>query len=118
VEFISEFGFDIKQGQFGAFAEWLNANEEKMAASAPEGWEYIGTYAVVLTSEKNAGAARQLWRHHDYAAMDTWAAVMREGGTFAELQDGLSAFVDQDRAAGWSQTTLKAVRDTSFWGEE
>ena len=111
MEFISEFGFDVKQGQFAAFAEWLNANEDKMAASAPEGWEYMGTYAVVLSSEKTAGAGRQLWRHHNYAAMDTWAAAMRDGGTFAQLQEEMAQFVDQDRDAGWSQSTLKAVRD-------
>jgi hypothetical protein len=118
MEFINEFGFDVKRGEVSAFQEWIRAHEKELAAEAPPGWQYVGTYAVVMGSEKQAGEFRQLWRHDSYGAMDAWAAAMREGGRFAELQDEIaSRFVDQDKSAHWSQTIMKAVADASFWGE-
>jgi hypothetical protein len=117
MDFVNEMGFDVKQGKAREFQEWLREHEKEFAEEAPEGWEYIGTYAVVLSTEK-AGDFRQLWRHHSYAAMDTWAAAMQEGGPSAALYDEMfMRFVDQERGAPFSQSIYKAVVDASIWGE-
>ena len=55
MDFIAEFGFDVKKGQALDFQRWLSENESKLAAACPSGVEYIGTYAVVQTSKKHAG---------------------------------------------------------------
>lgn len=117
MDFIAEFGFDVKQGQARDFQGWLSENEGKLAAECPSGVEYIGTYAVIYTSEKHAGGYRQLFRMESYGSQDTFAAAMKEGGAFANLVDEMSKFVDQDRAADWSSGFFKAVTDTSIWGE-
>jgi hypothetical protein len=118
MDFIAEFGFDVKQGKARDFQEWLSENESKLAQACPSGVEYIGTYAVIYTSEKEAGAYRQLFRMDSYGAQDTLAAAMKdEGGTFAKLFEETSQFVDLDREANWSSGLYKAVTDTSIWGE-
>lgn len=117
MEFITEMGFDAVRGNVTEFQQWLADNEQKLAASAPEGWEYVGTYAVVLSTEKEAGQFRQLWRHHSYAAQDDYAAAMKGDGVFAQLNDEMATrFIDQEKDAHFSQSVLKAVVDTSFWG--
>lgn len=117
MDFITEIGFDANRGTVGEFQQWLADNEQRLADSAPEGWEYMGTYAVVLSTEKEAGQFRQLWRHHSYGAQDAYAAAMKEDGLFAKLNDEMATrFIDQDREAHCSQSVLKAVADTSFWG--
>ena len=115
MDFIAEFGFDTKQGKAHEFQKWLAENESKLAAACPEGVEYVGTYAAIFSSEKHAGGYRQFLRMESYGAQDALAAAMKEGGTFATLLDEMSEFVDQDRAADWSNGLFKAVTDTSFW---
>jgi hypothetical protein len=117
MDFIAEFGFDVKQGQAQDFQRWLSENESKIPAACPPGVEYIGTYAVVQTSEKHAGGYRQLLRLESYGSQDTLAAAMKEGGAFANLIEEMTKFIDQDRAADWSSSLYKAVTDTSIWGD-
>ncbi len=117
MNFIAEFGFDVKKGQAQDLQRWLSENESKIPAACPRGVEYIGTYAVVQTSEKHAGGFRQLFRLESYGSQDTMAAAMKEGGAFASLIEGMSKFIDQDRGADWSSGLYKAVTDASMWGE-
>jgi hypothetical protein len=117
MDFISEFGFDVKQGQVRDFQRWLSENESKFPAACPPGVEYIGTYAVVQTSEKHAGGFRQFLRLESYGSQDTLAAAMKEGGAFASLIEEMTNFIDQDRDAHWSSGLYKAVTDTSVWGD-
>jgi hypothetical protein len=118
MDFIAEFGFDVKKGQARDLQRWLSENESKLAAACPSGTEYVGTYAVIYTSEKHAGGYRQLFRMESYGSQDTLAATMKEeGGTFATLYEEMSQFVDQDRDADWSSGLYKAVTDASMWGE-
>jgi hypothetical protein len=117
MDFMSEFGFSVKQGQARDFQRWLSENESKVSAACPSGVEYIGTYAVIYTSEKQSGAYRQFFRMESYGSQDTLAAAMKEGGAFASLFEEMSKFVDQDREADWSNGLYKAVTDTSIWGE-
>ena len=117
MDFIAEFGFDVRQGQARDFQRWLSENESKVAAACPSGVEYVGTYAVIFTSEKQSGGYRQLFRMESYGSQDVLAAAMKEGGAFANLLNEMSEFVDQDREANWSNGLYKAVTDTSIWGE-
>jgi hypothetical protein len=52
-----------------------------------------------------------------YGSQDAMAAAMKEGGDFAAYLDEMSQFVDQDRAADWSNGLYKNVADASFGGE-
>ena len=117
MDFIAEFGFDVKQGKAREFQRWLSENESKIAAACPAGIEYIGTYAVIFSSEKHAGAYRQLLRLESYGSQDVLAAAMKEGGAFADLVNGIGQFIDQDREADWSNGLYKAVTDTSIWAD-
>ena len=117
MDFIAEYGFDVKKGQAQDFQRWLAENESKLAAACPQGIEYIGTYTVVQTSEKHAGGFRSLLRMESYGSQDTLAAAMKEGGAYADLFVEMTKFIDQDRDADWSSNLYKAVTDASIWGE-
>ena len=118
MDFITEYGFDVPRGKSHEFQEWLRANEPKIAAETPDGWDYIGTYAVIVSTEKGSGAYRQLWRHHSYGDMDTMATSANEPSAFGQLmQEMASQFMDQERGAAESQAIYKAVVDASIWGE-
>ena len=118
MDFVSVIGFDCQHGKSRELQEWLRANEPKLRSEAPKGWEYVGTYAGVLSTEKGAGDFRQIWRHDSYGAMDAWAEAMREPTAFAQLYDEFTTkFVDESRGAHFSQSLLKSVTDVSIWGE-
>ena len=55
MDFIAEFGFDVKQGQAQDFQTWLSENESKFPAACPKGVEYIGTYVVVQHRRSTPG---------------------------------------------------------------
>src|SRR5262245_45146280 len=117
MDFIAEFGFDVKKGRAQEFQAWLSDNESKVSAACPSGVEYIGTYAVMYSSEKHSGGFRQFFRLDSYGAQDAMASAMKEGGEFAKLVEAMSEFADQDREADWSNGLYKAVTDASMWGE-
>jgi hypothetical protein len=118
MDFIAEYGYDVKKGQAQDFQRWLSENESKLAAAYPKGIEYIGTYAVVQTSEKHAGAFRSLLRMESYGSQDTLAAAMKEGGAYADIFMEMTKFIDQDKDANWSSNLYKAVTDASIWSDE
>ena len=117
MNFMNEFGFDVKKGRAQDFQRWMTENESKLAAACPSGAEYVGTYAVMYSSEKHSGAFRQFFRMESYGSQDTFAAAMKEGGAFANLVEEMTEFVDQEREADWSNGLYKAVTDISLWGE-
>lgn len=117
MDFISEWGFDVKHGRARGFQAWLRDNEAKVAQAAPEGWEYVGTYGVVVTTEKESGGFRQVWRHRSYADMDTFAEALRDGPLGQLIDDMTTQFVDDDNRANWSQSIYKAVTDASLVGD-
>jgi hypothetical protein len=114
MDFIAEFGFDVKQGRQREFQRWLVENESKFAAAHPSGSEYIGTYAVVQTSEKHAGGYRQLVRMESYGTQDSFAAALKEDGEFSTLLNEMAEFFDMDRNADWSSSLYKSVTDVSM----
>src|SRR5262245_31928174 len=117
MNFIAEFGFDVKKGRAQELQRWLSENESKLAAACPAGTEYIGTYAVMYSSEKHAGGFRQFFRMESYGSQDAFAAAMKEGGEFGRLIEEVTEFVDQEKDANWSNGLYKAVTDASMWGE-
>ena len=117
MNFISEQGYDAKLGKLGEFQKWLETNEEKLRASCPAGVEYEGTYAVVHTSEKEAGSFRTLWRLENYGAQDAFAAAMKEPSSFQRLMEEFSEFVDNRNDAKWSDSLYKNAVAASLWAD-
>ena len=117
MNFMFVWGFDLKQGKTAEFQKWCQANEEKLILECPPGCKYLGTYAAVNTSEKEAGGFRSLWEFENYAAQDTFSQAMKDGGTFARLVEECTAFMDQDNHAHWSSTLMRRVTDAAMWGD-
>lgn len=118
MDFITEVGFDCQKGKSRELQESLRANEAKLREEAPQGWDYLGSYAAVVSTQKDAGEFRQLWRHTSYSDMDTWSETMREPTAFAQLYDEFTTkFVDESREARFSQTIMKSVTDISILGQ-
>jgi hypothetical protein len=117
MNFLHEWGFDIKEGQTQAFQEWMKGNEEKLALEMPEGCKYFGTYAAVYNSDKTSGSFRVLTEMDSYAAQDRFSEVMKEGGAFARLMGEFTEFMDQGNQSNWSQALMRRITDTAIWGE-
>jgi hypothetical protein len=116
MRFIQEFGYTVKVGQYEAHQKWLIENSEALAKSMPAGTRYIGTFAVVMTSEKNAGSYRVLFELDSYGAMDKLAALTKDPKSeYGRLARESTKFGDNDLAAPWSNTLLKDVNDASIW---
>ena len=116
MRFISDVGFTIKLGQEEAHQKWLMENEERLAKAYPEGTRYIGTFSVVMSSEKQAGFYRSLVELDSYAALDRLAAASKDASSeFGRLQREWTAFGDFSLGAPWSQGLYKAVVDATIW---
>jgi hypothetical protein len=116
MRFIQEFGYTVKVGQDEAHQKWTIANDERLRAAAPAGSKYIGTFAVVIGSEKQAGSYRFLMELDSYGAMDTSAAATKDPKSeWAKLLVESSRFVDLDLNAPWSTTLMKDVVDATIW---
>jgi hypothetical protein len=113
VDFINVNGWSVKTGKLQAFQDFFVANREKIAAAAPDGCEYIGTYAVVFTSEKEAGQAWDLWRLESYGALDALAEAGRSG-PLADLFAEAMQFVDYD-SDSWCKVLLKSFADATVY---
>ena len=55
MRFIQEFGYNIKVGQEEAHQQWLTENEAKLAAAAPAGTKYLGTFRDGLQLREGIG---------------------------------------------------------------
>jgi hypothetical protein len=116
VRFIQETGFTIKVGEEEAHQNWLMKNEERLASLHPEGSRYLGTFAVIFTTDKQAGGYRSLVEFDSYAAIDRIAAEMKDASTeFGKLMREWTAFGDWDPNAPWSNCLYKAVVDATIW---
>jgi hypothetical protein len=116
VRFIEEFGFTVKIGQEEAHQQWFVDNEEAFAKAHPEGTRYIGTFAVVFTTDKQSGNYRALIELDSYAAMDRMAAATKDASSdIGRFLRELSAFGDYDLNAPWSQGLYKNIVDTTLW---
>src|SRR4029078_12004212 len=75
---ISEQGFNIKRGKEEAFQKWTTDNDAALKKSCPKGVEYLGTYIVAMSTEKQAGEYRVLWRLDSFATFDTMQEAARD----------------------------------------
>lgn len=115
MRFIQEIGFTIKVGQEEAYQQWMMENEAALAASVPEGMKYVGTFAVVFSSEKKSGSYRTLVELDSYGALDRSAAAFKDpDGEFGKLLRESSKFEDYAVEAPWSNGLYKAVVDATI----
>jgi hypothetical protein len=116
MRFIQEFGYTVRVGQDEAHQKWLIDNDAALKAAMPKGSTYMGTFAVILSSEKQAGSYKTLIGLDSYGAMDTSAAANKDPKSeFGRLLREVSKFYDLDLAAPWSNTLLKDVIDATIW---
>ena len=116
MRFIAESGYSVKLGQDEAHQQWLEQNEAAIAASVPDGVRYLGTFVTVHSSEKRSGFYKTYFELDSYGAQDRMAAANKEATSeFGRLTRELSAFVDYDYAAPWSDGLYKAVVDASIF---
>jgi len=116
MRFIQEYGFTVKVGQEVAHQKWLIENHDALVRSQPKGTRYIGTFVVVLSSEKNAGAYRAIYEIDGYGAMDVQASDAKDPDSVsAKLTAEWSAFWDTDLSAPWSNALLKNVVDATIF---
>src|SRR5579859_7310949 len=78
MRFIQVQGGSVRTGSHKAFQEWVEANEQKLAAAYPEGTSLLGIYAAVFSSEKEAGSYFTLEQVDSYAALDKLAALAKD----------------------------------------
>lgn len=113
---IQEFGFTVKVGHDEAHQQWMKEHGSAFAAAMPKGTSYIGTFAVVLSSEKTSGSYKTLIGLESYGAMDALAAAGKDpANAYSELLRDWSQFIDTNYAAGWSNVVLKDVNDATIW---
>jgi hypothetical protein len=116
MRFIQEFGYTVKVGQDEAHQRWYEENDAALRAAMPAGSKYIGTFAVVISSEKQAGFYKTLIELDSYGAMDASAAANKDpNNEFGRLLRESSQFVDLSLAAPWSNALLKDVLDATIW---
>jgi hypothetical protein len=116
MRFIQEYGYTVKVGQDEAQQKWLLENDRALAKSMPKGTRYIGTFAVVFSSEKDAGSYRVLFELDSYAALDTLAALSKDPNSeYGRLLRESTMFGDYDLAAPWSNTLMKDLMDATVF---
>ncbi len=113
---IQETGFTIEVGKEEAHQNWLRENEERLVKAHPEGSRYLGTFAVIFTTDKQAGGYRSLVEYDSYAAIDKIAAAAKDSSSeFGKLMREWTSFGDWDLNAPWSNNLYKAVVDATIW---
>jgi hypothetical protein len=116
MRFISEFGYTVKLDQNEAHQRWLMEHDAAIRASSPPGTRYIGTFAVVMSTEKQAGSYKALFELDSYGALDATAAATKDpNNEYGRLVREVGQFIDNDLAAPWSNTLLKDVLDATVW---
>jgi hypothetical protein len=116
MRFIQEFGYTVRVGKDEAHQKWLIDNDAALKAAMPPGSTYMGTFAVVFSSEKQAGSYKTLIGLDSYGALDASAAANKDPkNEFGRLLREVSQFFDLDLAAPWSNALLKDVIDATIW---
>jgi hypothetical protein len=116
MRFIQEFGYTVRVGKDEAHQRWLTENDARLKAGAPAGTRYVGTYAVVFSSEKQSGGYRMLLELDSYAALDAGATASKDPASeWGALVREWSQFLDTDLVAPWSNGLLRNVVDATIW---
>lgn len=117
MDFLLIQGFDVPSGKQREYQEWVRANFDALASSAPEGIELVGIYGRIFSSEKHSGSYQKIWRLDSYGALDRFSAAVGGEGEFARLLEEGGAFIDVRLEADWSNQLLKSVKDTTIWAD-
>ena len=113
---VQEWGYTVKVGLEAEHQQWLIDNDDAIRAATPEGMTYLGTFAVVFSSEKNAGAYRMMYELDSYGAMDRGAAANKDPEhPWGKIAREWSRFLDVDLAAPWSNGLLRNVVEATIW---
>lgn len=116
VSLIFEQGFNIKRGHEEAFQEWATKNDELTKKATPPGVEYLGTYVVTFTSEKEAGEYRTLWRLDSYAAFDTFMEAVRDADSdWGRLNREFTEYLDASLGSQWSFSLYRPLGEAVIW---
>jgi hypothetical protein len=104
--YLYEDEFALQPGKAREFRQWLATHEEKLRVTCPGGVDYLGTYALVHTTDDGAGDIRIDWAMDTYSAIDALDAAMDEPGPLHELLDEIRQFAERDRFRRHSSRTL------------
>lgn len=113
---LHETTYDVNAGQFDTFQNWLLEHEQSLAASYPEGIEYVGTFANVY-GDQSRGEFKTVLRLDNYAALDTLAETVAEEGTLSRLLWEVSAFTTGGPSSRGEQQLWKRVSATVSTGD-
>ena len=105
---LHETTYDVIPGMFEQFQTWMINHEDTLAASYPDGIEYVGTYANVY-GDQSKGEFKTILRLDNYAALDSLAATMAEEGTLSRLLWEVSAFTRSGVSSRGQQELWKRV---------
>lgn len=113
---ISEQGFNIKRGKEEAFQKWITDNDAALKKSVPRGVEYLGTYVVAMTSEKQAGEYRFLLRLESFATFDaSHEAVRDEKSAWGRLNREVTKFMDLPIGGEFSFSIYRPLTEAVMW---
>lgn len=113
---IVEQGFNVKRGQEVAFQKWTEDAEEVVKKASPPGVEYLGTYIVQFSSEKEAGEYRVLWRFDSMATFDAnHEAVKDPDSDWGRINREATAFMDLPIGGQYSSSVLRPLVSAVIW---
>jgi hypothetical protein len=113
---LHEQGFNIKRGKEEAFQKWTADNDAALKKSTPPGVEYLGTYAVAMSTEKHAGEYRVLWRRESFATFDaTHEAVRDEKSEWGRLNREVTEFLDIPIGGEFSSSVYRPLNEAVVW---
>jgi hypothetical protein len=113
---LQEQGFNIKRGKEEAFQKWTADNDAALKKSTPPGVEYLGTYAVTMSTEKHAGEYRVLWRLESFASFDVMhEAVRDEKNEWGRLNREVTKFLDLPIGGEFSSSVYRPLGEAVVW---
>jgi hypothetical protein len=116
VSLIWEQGFNVKRGQEEAFQKWTAGNDTALKANVPPGVEYLGTFIVSLSSEKNTGEYRVMWRLESMGTFDAMEEAARDPKSdWGRLNREVTEFMDLPIGAEYSFALYRPLIDAVLW---
>ena len=113
MKFVNMFSGDLKEGKTSEFVAWLEANEQALADSHPEGSEYMGTYFNVIGGTASAGSVYTLIGMDSDVTRDAGAET---GGEYALLLAEAIGFFDQS-SDNRGQIVLKKATEATIYDD-
>jgi hypothetical protein len=113
---LHEQGFNIKRGKEEAFQKWTADNDAALKKNTPPGVEYLGTYVVAMSSEKQAGEYRVLFRLESFATFDVMHESVRdEKSEWGRLNREVTEFLDLPIGGEFSSSVYRPLIEAVLW---